>query len=125
MAELDRLADDAAGDSEALRQLLTTIQGDVWRFCAHLTNPADADDLTQETLTRLIAGLRRWDGDTVMPWVLGIARNVCFEHLRRRHQRRTDPYAQPQVPPSADRTGVVDIIQLLAACPTTAAKPSC
>lgn len=118
MLDLDRLAASAqAGDRDALDRFVRAIQVDVWRFCAHLTRPGDADDLAQEALLRVVAHLDRWQRGPALTWVLGVARNVCWEEIRRRTRRRTDPAAEPPVAPTADAFGAVDTVRLLAALP--------
>lgn len=118
MHDLDRLAEAAAaGDRVALDRFIRSIQADVWRFCAHLTRPADADDLAQESLVRIVTHLHRWERGPVITWVLGVCRNVCFEHLRKRTRRRTDPVADFPTRTAPDAHGVVETTQLLAALP--------
>jgi RNA polymerase sigma-70 factor, ECF subfamily len=87
--ELGRLARfAAAGDRRALEQLVVATQTDVWRFCAHLTDRVQADDLTQETYLRAIPSLARFRGEsTVMTWLLTIARRVVADELRRERRR--------------------------------------
>ena len=116
--DLDRLATDAqAGDRQALDTFVRTFQVDVWRFCAHLTRPGEADDLAQESLLRVVAHLDRWQRGPVLTWVLGVTRNVCFEHIRKRTRRRTDATAEPTQPPSPDQYGAVEIRRLLEGVP--------
>lgn len=118
MLNLDRLATDArAGDREALDTFVRTIQTDVWRFCAHLTRPGEADDLAQESLLRVVAHLDRWQRGPVITWVLGVTRNVCFEDIRKRTRRRTDPTAEPAQPPTVDQYGAVETRRLLEGLP--------
>ena len=65
--ELTSLARAAGrGDRDALARLVRQTQGDVWRFCAHLVDPAAADDLAQETYLRAIPALRRFRGDAAV-----------------------------------------------------------
>lgn len=101
----------------ALDRFVRSIQPDVWRFCAYLTRPEDADDLAQEALVRVVSNLPRWHRGPVMAWVLGVCRNVCFDHLRKRTRRRTSPVAdiRGRVAPASD--GAVDTALLLAALP--------
>ena len=118
MHDLDRLATAAAlGDRVALDRFIRAIQADVWRFCAHLTRPAEADDLAQEALVRVVTHLQRWERGPVMTWVLGVCRNVCFEHLRKRTRRRTDPVADFPTRTAPDTHGAVETAQLLAELP--------
>jgi RNA polymerase sigma-70 factor, ECF subfamily len=88
--ELTPLAIQAArGDSAALTELIRATQGDVWRLCAHLVDPATADDLAQETYLRAIPALRRFRGDSsVRTWLLTIARRVCAHEIRSRQRAR-------------------------------------
>lgn len=115
MRDTDQLASLAqAGDRDALERFVRAIQTDVWRFCAHLTRPDEADDLAQESLLRVVAHLDRWQRGPVHTWVLGVTRNVCFEHIRRKTRRRTDPAADVPMPPAPDTFGAVDTRMLLA-----------
>jgi RNA polymerase sigma-70 factor, ECF subfamily len=85
-----------AGDRAALARLVQGTQADVWRFCAGLAGPGDADDLTQEVYLRAIGSLPRFRGDApVLMWLLAIARRVCADHVRRSiRQRRLAERAQ-------------------------------
>ena len=89
MDELTSLAREAGrGDRDALARFVRQTQGDVWRFCAHLVDPAAADDLAQDTYLRAIPALRRFRGDAqVRTWLLAIARRVCAAEIgaRSRH----------------------------------------
>ena len=118
MIDVNRLADDArSGDREALARFLGAIQGDIWRFCAHLTRSDDADDLAQESLLRIVSHLHRWQGDSAMAWSLGVTRNVCFDHLRRKARRRTDPVADLPAVGVTAAYGVVETMALLDGLP--------
>jgi RNA polymerase sigma-70 factor, ECF subfamily len=88
--ELTSLARAAGrGDRDALARLIRQTQGDVWRFCAHLVDPAAADDLAQETYLRAIPALRRFRGDAqVRTWLLTIARRVCAAEFGVRTRER-------------------------------------
>jgi RNA polymerase sigma-70 factor, ECF subfamily len=111
--ELTSLARAAGrGDQHALATFVQRTQGDVWRFCAHLVDPAAADDLAQETYLRAIPALRRFRGDAqVRTWLLAIARRVCAAEIAVRSRDRelgvrlaADPaagFGQPPLPPGA------------------------
>jgi RNA polymerase sigma-70 factor, ECF subfamily len=118
--ELTSLARAAGrGDSRALATFVQRTQGDVWRFCAHLIDPASADDLAQETYLRAIPALGRFRGDAqVRTWLLAIARRVCAAEIGTRSRDRelavrltADPAAslgQPPQLPGAQAT--VDLL---------------
>ena len=115
---LDELAARAStGDRVALSDLVRGTQADVWRLCAHLVDRQSADDLTQDVYARAITALPRFRGDSpVRLWLLGIARHVCVDEVRRRVRRRrilgrNEPAAVEVV---SDPTGQVDLDDLLA-----------
>ncbi len=77
----------AGGDRVALQRLVRATQPQVWRFCAHLGDPASADDLTQEVYLRAMKALPRYRGDaSARTWLLAIARHTVADHIR--SQRR-------------------------------------
>ena len=79
----------AKGDQVALQHLIRATQADVWRFCAHLGDPGDADDLTQEVYLRAIRALPRFRGDaSIRTWLLAIARRSVADHIRAQQRRR-------------------------------------
>ena len=90
MDELTSLARAAGrGDRDALAGFVRRTQGDVWRFCAHLVDPAAADDLAQDTYLRAIPALRGFRGDaSVRTWLLAIARRVCAAEIAVRSRDR-------------------------------------
>jgi RNA polymerase sigma-70 factor (ECF subfamily) len=88
-------------------------QADVWNFCAHLSDRASADDLTQETYARAFAALHRFAGQsTARTWLLAIARRVCADAVRAQVRQRKLTTATRLVP---DPSGVVTARSLLAA----------
>jgi RNA polymerase sigma-70 factor, ECF subfamily len=118
--ELTSLARAAGrGDRDALARFVRQTQGDVWRFCAHLVDPAAADDLAQETYLRAIPALRRFRGDAqARTWLLAIARRVCAAEFGVRTRDRelavrlaavpTAGLGQP--PPAPDTQTTVDLL---------------
>jgi RNA polymerase sigma-70 factor (ECF subfamily) len=76
------------GDRRALTRFVETSQADVWRYCAYLTDPQSADDVTQDTYTRAIGSLHRFRGESdAKVWLLSIARRAAADHLRARTRR--------------------------------------
>jgi RNA polymerase sigma-70 factor (ECF subfamily) len=88
--ELTSLARAAGrGDRAALARFIRESQGDVWRLCAYLVDPAAADDLTQDTYLRAIPALRKFRGDApVRAWLLAIARRACAAEISARSRDR-------------------------------------
>src|SRR5712671_4909710 len=75
-----------AGESEAFRVIFERHAPAVRRFLGDLLRDAPAaDEATQETFVRAHARIRSLEeGDRLSSWLLGIARRVFLEHLRRR-----------------------------------------
>jgi RNA polymerase sigma-70 factor (ECF subfamily) len=103
------------GDRDALTRFVRQTQGDIWRFCAHLVDPASADDLAQETYVRALPALRRFRGDApVRTWPLTIARRACAAEIDTRTRQRelsARVAAQvaagpPAVPDHGDQTAI-------------------
>lgn len=90
MDELTSLARAAGrGDRAALARLVRQTQGDVWRLCAHLVDPASADDLAQDTYLRAIPALRGFRGEApARTWLLAIARRACAAEISARSRDR-------------------------------------
>ncbi len=103
MDELTPLARAAArGDHAALAALVQRTQEDVWRLCAHLVDPASAEDLAQETYLRAIPALGKFRGDApVRTWLLAIARRACAAEIGTRSRDRQLAARLAAMPPEA------------------------
>lgn len=76
------------GDAQAARAFVAATQHEVWRLLAHLSDRTVAEDLAQETYERAFGALPRFRGDaSARTWLLGIARRVAADHLRRARRR--------------------------------------
>ena len=72
-----------AGDRAATSVFVQLTQPSVRRFLYHLCDPAEVDDLTQETYLRALRSLRSFAGrSSAQTWLLAIARNVAADHVR-------------------------------------------
>lgn len=80
----------AAGDRAAFAPLVERLAPGLHRFAARLlSDPAEAEDVTQESFTRLWRMLGDGSGGEaprapVRPWLYRTARNLCIDRLRRR-----------------------------------------
>jgi len=86
-----RLGIDAAvqqlrrGDPDALATLMARYQNRIYRYLLRLVRqPADADDLFQQTWLRVAEKIRSFDTSRNFDaWLFTLARNLAFDHLRR------------------------------------------
>jgi RNA polymerase sigma-70 factor (ECF subfamily) len=77
------------GDDVALGELGRRAQPAVWRLCRALGDPADAEDLTQDSFLRAINSLSSYRFESpFLPWLLTIARRTCVDHVRKNDRRR-------------------------------------
>lgn len=88
MDDLTRLLVKARdGDRRALAAFVRQTQPMIWRFCAHVVGPSDADDATQETYVAAWRALSSYRADaSAKTWLFVIARRSA-ERVRRRHRR--------------------------------------
>jgi len=80
----------ARGDRAAFGELVEQHQRVVYGYLrARLLDPTDADDLCQDVFMRCYASRIRFDtAQMIRPWLIGIARNVLREHVRRVTRRK-------------------------------------
>jgi RNA polymerase sigma-70 factor (ECF subfamily) len=78
------------GDNRAFATLVELYQRPVYAFLrARLLEPADAEDLCQEVFLRCYLGREKLSRAAAAgPWLIGIARNLLREHVRRLHRRK-------------------------------------
>ncbi|MBQ8803830.1 MAG: RNA polymerase sigma factor [Tyzzerella sp.] len=80
----------AVGDKDALAELYHETRAAVYGFSLSITkNPADSEDVLQETYLKIWANAERYTAKgTPMSWILTIAKNLSLMKLRekKRHQ---------------------------------------
>lgn len=89
------------GDVIAQAAFVRMSQADVWRLCAALCSPGEADDVAQETYLRAFRALPSFLARSgARTWLLSIARRSCADHIRglKRH-RRLDAMLRRAIPP--------------------------
>jgi len=79
-----------ARDDAAVEELVRRYQRRVAAFVISLVgNDDDWQDLCQQIFVKMVLSLRRLDEPAAFePWLIRIARNACYDHLRRRRTRR-------------------------------------
>lgn len=78
------------GDRAAFEEIVSRHQAAIYGYLrARLLQPTDAEDLTQDVFLRFYLARARFDSSNlVRPWLLGIARNLLKEHVRRIKRRK-------------------------------------
>jgi RNA polymerase sigma-70 factor, ECF subfamily len=78
------------GDRLAFAAIIQRHQSAIYGYLrSRLLEPADAEDLSQEVFLRCYVSPARFDHSAMIrPWLIGIARNLLREHVRRVKRRR-------------------------------------
>ena len=81
-AEVARLR---RGDLDALAEMVTRYQHRLYRYLLRMVRqPAEAEDLFQQTWLRVATQIRRFDPHrNFEAWLFTLARNLAIDHLRR------------------------------------------
>lgn len=79
-----------SGDRSAFAALVERYQGLVFGYLrARVLQSSDAEDLAQEVFLRSYGAQARFDSSAMVgPWLIGIARNLLHEHVRKTRRRR-------------------------------------
>jgi RNA polymerase sigma-70 factor (ECF subfamily) len=81
------------GDVAAFNTLMVVYQRQLYNVCYRtLGHSDDAADATQDALLSAFRGLKTFTGpaSALRGWLLRIAVNACYDHLRRRQRRPVD-----------------------------------
>lgn len=81
------------GDPDAFEQLMTPLEGLIWRVCWHYTGDREnASDCGQEAMIRIWKSLDKYRGECAFEsWVYRIAANCCLDLLRKQKRDRSVP----------------------------------
>ncbi|MCG8583273.1 MAG: RNA polymerase sigma factor [Pirellulales bacterium] len=90
MSSSQMLTAAARRDRVAFSELVEQHQNIVYGYLrSRVLDASDADDLCQEVFMRCYASRMKFDSaEMVRPWLIGIARNVLREHVRRVKRRK-------------------------------------
>jgi RNA polymerase sigma-70 factor (ECF subfamily) len=89
-SDMDRAKDQKtvdrflAGDQDAFSEIYHAYFHRVYMFILkRVSNPAEAEDLTQETFVQLYRSLKSFEGrSSLLTWTFGIAHHVCSRYFR-------------------------------------------
>jgi RNA polymerase sigma-70 factor (ECF subfamily) len=94
------------GDVGAFNTLVLVYQRQVYNVCYRTLGSAeDAADATQDAFLSAFRGLRTFRGSAagLRAWLLRVAVNTCYDHLRRRQRRPSESLDGLANPPGADQ----------------------
>jgi RNA polymerase sigma-70 factor, ECF subfamily len=81
-----------SGDEQAFTELVEPLRRPLFAYVYRMvTHRADAEDLMQEVLVRVIENLRTYRAQaSFKTWVFGIATHACLDHLRAKKRWRVE-----------------------------------
>jgi RNA polymerase sigma-70 factor (ECF subfamily) len=92
------------GDLEAFNELVAAYQDRIYNLCLRMLGSQQAaEDATQDAFVSAYKNSARIRGDSVRPWLLRIASNICIDELRRRKRQGTVSIDTPGREGDADR----------------------
>lgn len=100
--ELLRLAQE--GNEEAMASIFRSNQAKIYSLCLRMTcNPAEADDLTQDSFLQVFRKLGAFRGESALStWIYRVAVNTILMHFRKNKVRLLslqEPVAGENTPP--------------------------
>lgn len=95
---LAKLSDEAIaaqatrGDRDAQAELIERYRKPVFGLCINLVGRAEAEDLAQDALYRVLTRLDSFEGKSQLgTWIYRLTTNLCLTHLRRRKRSPFEP----------------------------------
>jgi RNA polymerase sigma-70 factor (ECF subfamily) len=103
------------GDETAFTELLNPFRKPLFAYIYRMvTNPHDAEDLTQDVLIRTLEGIRSYRGDArFKTWLFGIATHACMDHLRSKKRWRVEAQLIGQQQTEADAERIEEVAGIL------------
>ena len=87
-ADAELVTRSVGGDLSAFNQIVDRYQSQVYNVATRtLGSRIAAEDVTQETFISAYKAIRGFRGGNLRAWLLRIARNQCFDHLRSMRRR--------------------------------------
>ena len=87
-ADAELVTRSVGGDLSAFNQIVDRYQSQVYNVATRtLGSRVAAEDVTQETFISAYKAIRGFRGGNLRAWLLRIARNQCFDHLRSMRRR--------------------------------------
>ncbi|MBP7040096.1 MAG: sigma-70 family RNA polymerase sigma factor, partial [Anaerolineaceae bacterium] len=88
MGEQDLIELAVGGDLDAFNRLVLQYQDAAYNAAFRiLSDPAAAEDATQEAVISMYRKLNTYRGGSFKSWFLRIVTNACYDELRRRQRR--------------------------------------
>ena len=108
--DAELLARVVAGDHEAFNEIMRAHEDRVFSVCLRIMGDREqALDATQETFLTVFRKAKQFKGDSALgTWIYRIAVNTCYDLLRKRKRRASDPMPEHFEPEDSSATEEVE-----------------
>lgn len=86
----------ARRDEAAFEKIFEALSGPVMGFLSRMAGRGAADDLLQEVFIRVWKSASTYSGGDPRAWVFTVARNVFYDHLRKKKRNRMTSLSEEQ-----------------------------
>jgi RNA polymerase sigma factor (sigma-70 family) len=102
----------AQHDPAAFAPVYERYVGRIYGYCLrHLTDPAEAEDLTSAIFMQVLRNLRGYRGGSVTAWLFRIAHNALMSHFRKHRTRASYQPERIDQPDAPDQYALANLIQ--------------
>lgn len=104
-----------SGDERAFTELVEPLRRPLFAYVYRMvTHRADAEDLMQDVLVRVLENLRTYRAEaSFKTWVFGIATHACLDHLRGKRRWRVDAQLEGEREHDSDPEQVQSLVALI------------
>ncbi len=96
------IAASRAGDLDAFNTIVTRYERAVYNVALRIMrDPAAAEDATQDGLIKALTAIGTLNGEVLLPWLIRIVTNRCYDLIRSRNRRPADSLDQEELHESA------------------------
>ncbi|HEV2529158.1 MAG TPA: sigma-70 family RNA polymerase sigma factor [Thermomicrobiales bacterium] len=92
------IAASRAGDLDAFNTIVTRYERAVYNTALRIMrDPAAAEDATQDALIKAWTAIGTFNGEVLLPWLIRIVTNRCYDLIRSRNRRPADSLDQEEL----------------------------
>lgn len=102
----------AQRDPTAFAPIYERYVGRIYGYCLrHLSEPAEAEDLTSQIFTQVLRSLSNYRGGSVQAWLFRIAHNALMSHFRKNRTRSSLPISLSEQSESTAQAAIANVIE--------------
>ena len=97
-SDLELIAAARTGDLDAFNEIVRRYERAVFNVALRIMrDPSAAEDATQDALIKAWTAIGSFNGTVILPWLIRIVTNRCYDVIRARHRRPADSLDQEEL----------------------------